>query len=223
LRPDQYSGPATERRTPGSQRESFIRGGYSIPTIALAGICRLLLNNLSKCLCNLRVALLTVLNVIQLRVRSPDEDDTPEGSRSTTVQNHYIFDLRPEYGYDITKMLGNVLDNNWPSQIPYFRKRRKRPKSPKFILKRGWRPELVKKDKKQRTSNNALCPMATGTTNHQRSTSSLFHSTGTVVDNSQLFQLQERFDLEPPIQDTDQDVDVIAPRFEGQSTCIRSM
>jgi len=38
LRPDQYSGPASEPRTPGSWQGSFIRGGYSIPTIALASI-----------------------------------------------------------------------------------------------------------------------------------------------------------------------------------------
>ena len=235
LRPEHGRERRTSRRTPGD----FIGGGYSIPTIALANISQLVMTTLTDFSSNcayggLRVVLWTVLGITQLQVRPSDGEEAREEPPDTVVQNHYIFDLRPQYGSDIIEMFHDILENNWPvSLVPHFRKHRKRSKR-KYIYMSGWRPKLVNLERKKRTKNS-LQP--TKTVNHQypKIQSSLLHSIGDMDNNnfshseerqvgiqmsirsidqgSDVFYLEERLDIELPIKVTDEDTDIEVQTF----------
>ena len=195
-------------------RSYFIGGGYSIPTIALANIIQLVMTTLtelsSKCVHGgLQMVLLTVLGAMQLQVGPSDDKEAGGEPPDTVVQNHYIFDLRPQYGSDIIEMFHNVLKNNWPTTLAHFRKYHKRSKR-KFVFMSGWRPKLVNLEHKKRSRPKKNSLQLTKSTNHQHSKrmeSSLFHSIGDVL------HLEETLDIELPIKATDQDTDIEVPKF----------
>lgn len=226
----------TERRSRASG--CIIRGGYCVPTMALANVCQKLTEISLKCLYSINAPLLTVLGMIQLQTRSPD------GTREVeNVQNHYIFDLRPEYGSDITKILHDVLKNNWLDlELSFRRKRRNRPKGKKYILKSGWRPVLVEDQKKKRNKHslsarnnyNHQLPQQRELASSELSSISInslknttFDSISTTRNTSQLLQLQEEFvihdvfDGKLPIEDTDKHVDIVPMVRAGQVNYIR--
>lgn len=239
LRPEYTQHGGTRKRSTPSR---LIRGGYFIPTIALANTSQILLTTSrelsSKCLYSLRVALLTVLGAVQLKVYS----DTPKDPPPDNVQCHYIFDLRSEYGSDITEMLSNVLENNRLGQVvPYcIRKRRKRSKPRKFIKKSGWRLELVNPDCKKgaKKSNNTKHESSQSSSRSASAKSNScqslqppiqYNGEQNVQDGAKKclrtfdteWYLEEQFYLEGPIPDSDKEVDVV-PSFKWRTdlTCI---
>ena len=232
-----------ERRTPGYFIGGLVGGGYSIPTIALANISQLVMTTLtefsSNCLQGgLQVVLLPVLGLTQLQARSPDGEEDRQDLPDTVVQNHYIFDLRPQYGSDIIEMFYDVLENDWPaSMVAHFRKHRKRSKR-KYFLMSGWRPKLVENKKRTKKS---LRPTTKGTNrqspkiqssslrsidiNNNSFSHSIEEQVGIQMSTQKGDQgsdVMEKFDLELPIQVTDEDTDIKVPMFERQThvTCI---
>ena len=226
-----------ERRTPGYFIGRLVGGGYSIPTIALANISQLVMNTLTEFSSNhclqggLRLVFLPVLGLTQLQARPPDGEEDRQDPPDTVVQNHYIFDLRPQYGSDIIEMFYDVLENNWPaSMVAHFRKHR--------FLMFGWRPKLVKNKKRTKKS---LRPTTKGTNrqspkiqssslrsidiNNNSFSHSIEEQVGIQMSTQKGDQgsdVMEKFDLELPIQVTDEDTDIKVPMFERPThvTCI---
>ena len=222
-----------ERSTSGGGFIPFLRG-YSFPTIALANISRLLVATLTelttKCLYYPQEVLLTVLSATRLGMRGSRVDTAEELLDDT--HNHYIFDLRPEYGSDIAVMLFDVLKANWSGQIsePYYiTKRRKRSKPSKFIVKCGWRRELVDSSRKKRVKKTVRpsdqciqrdsLPSGAESVRPGTGSSQLilsreqFYTEANVqhmdVSLATMHRLEEQLHLKGPVQDCDQDIDVV--------------
>ena len=246
--PDQYKrhyildfrpelGPeheATEKLvTSGGSFLPFL-GGYLIPTIALANVSRLLVATMTqlttKCLYTPQQVLLTVLSATQLGVRG-SRVDTAEGLSGGTY-NHYIFDLRPEYGSDIAVMLFDVLEANWPGKISesyFITKRRKRSKPYKFIMKCGWRRELVdsrckKRKKKPSELKSHQCLQKDSLPSGSEPDRLKTRSSQLILPQEQragvnvqymdqgfdtVHQLEEQLHFKGPVQDSDKDVIIV--------------
>ena len=210
----------SRERTSGGGFTQFLRG-YAI------NVSHLLMTRLTelttKCLdlYHPQLALLTVLSAVQLAVRGSRVDTMEELLYDT--QNHYIFDLRPEYGSDVAVMLFDVLEANWPGYIsePYFiTKRRKRPRRSRFIKKSGWRPELVNSSRNKRVKKTMrpsdqrdLLASSAGPVRPEirsRQSQEQCHTGANVQRMDQSLQhLEEQLLLKGPIQDSDQDIDVV--------------
>ena len=231
LRPEHE---ATEKLVTSGGSFLPFRGGYLIPTIALANISRLLVTTMTqlttKCLYMPQQVLLTVLSATQLGVRE-SRVDTAEGLSGGTY-NHYIFDLRPEYGSDIAVMLFDVLEANWPGKISesyFITKRRKRSKPYKFIVKCGWRRELV--DSRHKKRKKKLSELKSHQCLQKDSLASGYESDRPKTRSSQLIlpqeqkagvnvqymdqrldtvhQLEEQLHFKGPVQDSDKDVIIV--------------
>ena len=178
----------------------------------------------------LREVLWTVLSATQLGVRG-SRVDTAEGL-SDDIYNHYIFDLRPEYGSDIAVMLFDVLEANWPGKISesyFITKRRKRSKPSKFIVKCGWRRELV--DSRHKKRKKKLSELKSHQCLQKDSLASRYESDRPKTRSSQLIlpqeqkagvnvqymdqrldtvhQLEEQLHFKGPVQDSDKDVIIV--------------
>lgn len=213
LRPEY--GRITEFRTRRRILDRFIRGKHVIPTILLANVSQLLLSTSKECLYGLREAVSNVLGIIRLQTR-PSVGDATHDDTSDVVHNHYIFDLRPEYGSDVKEMLYNVLKNY---QLPYFiRKLRKRPKPRKYIVKCGWRRELVNSERRRGTRKSTI---NSNKTINQSSLQAASFTSASTMNNTQDMDKEEKFELVPPIQDTDKEVSGIEfPVCTGQTTYV---
>ena len=181
----------------------------------------------------LREVLWTVLSATQLGVRG-SRVDTAEGL-SDDIYNHYILDLRPEYGSDIAVILFDVLKTTWPGQItePYFITKRRR-RSRRFIKKCGWRLELVNSDRKIKATKKKSMLVKTqkdlhvsyslnaNTTHDQLVQSQEWYCSRQGIDQNldTVQHLKEQFDVEWPMQDSDQDVDSLVPLTVPRTTCI---
>ena len=232
LRPDREA--TRKGSTSGGSFIPFL-GKYSIPTIALANLSRLLVTTMTqltmKCLYTPGEVLWTVLSATQLGVRG-SRVDTAEGL-SDDIYNHYIFDLRPEYGSDIAVILFDVLKTNCQITEPYFITKRRR-RSRRFIKKCGWRLELVNSDRKIKATKkksmlvktqkdlNVSYSLNPNTTHDQLVQSQEWYCSREGIDQNldTVQHLKEQFNIEQPIQDSDQDVDSLVPLTVPRTTCI---
>ena len=234
LRPETDSRPRKhkddqERRRRKSCPLTF--GGYSIPTIALANVSQLAMTTLTKfsysCVNIIVEMVLMVIGATQLQVKQSDNEEAKE-EPDTVVQNHYIFDLRPQYGSDITEMLNNVLDNvlksNWPATVkPYIRTYRKRSKR-RFVFMSGWRPKLLNKKQTRKTlhlANSVNCKqseqLSSNSVNGCLQSEEQFGISLTPQNTDRDIDMEEKLVMRLPVQATDHDTDIQMPACRRQT------
>ena len=130
--------------------------------------------------------------------------------------NHYILDLRPEYGDDIVE-IATAIFQSFTDQLPFLTKtkrRHRRGQIKKFTKICGWRPQIIRQRrkvfgrKKHRTVTTAVS-QALPPISLQEST----------TDASSTIQY-EVFEVWGSVQDSDVTVDTEILELLGQSSCI---
>ena len=198
---------------PSVRALEMFSGAYAVPTIILMKICYLMSTSLFKHVYSIGVAVTTVLCMVNLQLGY------------NQPANHYIFDLRPEYGDDIVE-IARIIFQSFTDQLPYLTKPKRylrRGKIRKFIKKRGWRPQMVHQRRKvfQRSirrpadtpvvinSSSTIVSQNLPPVSVQQSTTD---ATSTVPHGL--------FELWGSVQDSDTMVDYEPWEFLAQSSCI---
>ena len=198
---------------PSVRALEMFSGAYAVPTIILMKICLLIPTTLFKHVYSIGVAVTTVLCMINLQLGY------------NQPANHYIFDLRPEYGDDIVE-IARIIFQSFTDQLPYLTKTKRhlrRGKIRQFIKKRGWRPQMVRQRRKafQRSIRRpADTPVVTNSSSTIKSQDLPPVSVQESTTDATSTVPHGMFDLRGPVQDLDTMVDYEPREFLGQSSCI---
>ena len=179
-------------------------GVYAVPTIILMKICCFISSSIFKCVYGIWAAVFTVLCMVNLRL----------GYHQPA--NHYILDLRPEYGDDIVE-IASAIFRSFTDQLPFLTKTKRRDRRGKiktFIKKRGWRPQMVRKRKVRRRNSHIKFLRRPVTS----LTCDIISQPSTSDKASSELCAQEKLIMAGPVQDMDTTVhNIESPKVPGQS------
>ena len=189
---------------PGVRTFGMFSGVYAVPTIILMKLCYFISTSIFKHAYSIGVAVTTVLCMVNLQLGYYQP------------ANHYILDLRPEYGDDIVE-IATAIFQSFTDQLPFLTKtkrRHRRGQIKKFTKICGWRPQIIRQRRKVfgRKKHRAV----TTAVSQALPPISLQEST---TDASSTIQY-EVFEVWGSVQDSDVTVDTEILELLGQSSCI---
>ena len=126
----------------GMQALHLFNRVYAIPFLLI--LCYSISTSVFKHVYNIGIVATTILCMVNLQL-------------GYQPANHYILDLRPEYGDDIVE-IASAIFQSFTYQLPFLKKtkrRLRRGQTKRFIKKRGWRLHMV--HPRRKTCRRNIC------------------------------------------------------------------
>ena len=206
----------------GIQAFNIFSGVYAVPTLLLVKLCELISTSLFKCAFHLMPAAVMVYFTVNLQV----EDYKPT--------NHYILDLRPEYGNDIIEITHDIFQS-FTYHLQFFRRPKRRGQKRKVVKKSGWRLHFVRPKKKTRRKathnleqrsadvvNGSDTELSEYSSSHQPERQDYYFYSSSDYSTS-AHTSQEMLIQDPPLPDTDDVDDFMYIKLKGQSKYLASL